>query len=404
MLRRLGAEEMRPDFASRWDTAVAALPSARFADEWLTPGRIEGNVRLCGLGPEYVAPMLSMAEVVRGDDALLSLASFFHWRIFLDDEPDSHYVWPTLASVLGENSGRFYLLAALGYVREYLVRKRALGIDEETLSRQHYHIPIFAEKHRLATGRLGAYPEQLAWLHSYFPDRGIYRIGRLEFHLVPYSYPYRVYRRRGVGDLVALAEGGIVFGSDGFPCFTDAPRPADARTTCFEEAGGNVAGHPVTDGGRIASEPVALDLGDWECMLERGAPVLDTHIPSGGGMAPGLVRESLSKALLFFDGLFPGERAKAFVGTSWIFSPQLRECLPRESNILAFQELVHLLPASGKCNQDVLWFVFNRRGTDTSPSGLPRDTSMQREIGGWLGRGNLFHVGAMCLLRGEIPK
>ena len=394
-LARLGAEKMRPDFAGRWDVAMAALPPDRFAAEWLAPEKVAGDVRLSGLGREYEAPLLSMAEVVRGDAALLALAAFFHWRVFLDGEPDSHYAWPALASVLGENAGRFYLLAALGYVREYLARKRAQGIDEETLSRQHYHLPIFAEKHRLATGRLGAFPEQLAWLHAYFPERGIYRIGRLEFRPVAYAYPYRIYRHHAGGETVALAEGGIEFGADGLPCFTDAPRPGNARTTAFADDGERVLGHPVTDDGRISAEAISFDRSEWGCVLRQGDPVLDLHIPTGGGMAPGLVRKSIADAFRFFDARFPDERAKGVVCTSWVFSPQLRECLPPGSNILAFQEMVRLLPAASRRNQDVLWFVFNRRESKAPLPSLPRTTSMQRALGQWLDQGNLFHVGAM---------
>ena len=135
--------------------------------------------------------------------------------------------------------------------------------------------------------------------------------------------------------------------------------------------------------------------------LQPGDQALEMHIPTGGGMAPELVRDSIARSFAFFDKYFPGNGAKAIFCFSWILSAQLQGILPPESHILALQKMAHLLPLAPNAGCDGgLWFLFLTR-PPFDPARLPRDTSMRRAVATWLEKGETFCGGSLYRLRGE---
>lgn len=399
-LKRLDAKSLGDAIPDKWAKAREEIPPARYAAEFLTPEAISENMRKSDLDDSYREPLEKMAERVKADPDLLALAAYAHWRTFRDPDEKREYDWPTLQKKLGDESAVFYLLVTLGFAAEYERRQAPFSIPEAVIRNTCQQTARYAENYRFARGKVGLFTSQLCWLHCYFPPARYYRIGRLEFCQGTHQCPFRFYRNRWTRQIIALTTGGVWYTAEGSAPFADLPRPADAWQSTFEEKDGYAIGYPLGQNGCIQRTLLRLPLVNWELVLKPGDPILDTHIPSGGGMRPELVRDSLKDALRFFDTYFPGNNIRGFTSGSWIFSPMLKEFLPPSSNILAFQDMLHIMPCGAPRN-DGLWFVFMQPGP-YDPDKLPTDTSLRRAFVDWLKKGNVFQEGAMLVLREEV--
>ena len=104
--------------------------------------------------------------------------------------------------------------------------------------------------------------------------------------------------------------------------------------------------------------------------------VLSTHIPMGGPLTPTTVDESLAAATAFFAAHFPDYPTRWFHCRSWLLDPTLSKLLPR-SNLAAFQRRWSLYGPAEPGVEDLLFFVFQRRG-QVDPESLPADTALRR--------------------------
>jgi hypothetical protein len=120
--------------------------------------------------------------------------------------------------------------------------------------------------------------------------------------------------------------------------------------------------------------------------------VLSTHVPGDGPLPPTTVDESFAAAAAFFPAHLPDYPTRWFHCRSWLLDPTLSELLP-ESNLAAFQRRwsVYGHPEPGE--EDLLFFVFQRR-RQVEPTSLPTDTALRRMAADRLvsGRGwNVFN-------------
>jgi hypothetical protein len=104
--------------------------------------------------------------------------------------------------------------------------------------------------------------------------------------------------------------------------------------------------------------------------------VLSTHIPMSGPLTPAAVDASLAEAKTFFATHFPDYPTRWFHCRSWLLDPTLSELLP-QSNLAAFQRRWSLYGPAEPGMDDLLFFVFHRRGR-VDPASLPTDTALQR--------------------------
>ena len=388
------------DLRASWNAMDAGLPPAQYADVFLKPEAVRRNAAAALLRPSCLGELLDEAERVRGDETLTALAALLHWAFFEDAAGSGLDDIPFPASLPGEaEKGAFCLLVALGYPEIFTRLNRARGIPEDVIADTLLQIGCYDSGFCRVHGRAGIFPRQLARLHASLPPRRFFRIGRLEFIQIDFAREFVVYRNRRDGRAVALCTAGVPFLPDGRLCATDRPPPPNALKTSLSEDIGRVAGNRIDEDARVDAAQTVLVGDEWECALRPGDHVLALHIPEGGGLTPERVDDAMRRALPFFDRHFPGNDLKGIYCHSWILSPQLRECLPPKSNILAFQRKVHLLPATPNAGCDRgLWFLF-RSYPPYDLATLPRDTSMQRAVAEWLDRGNAFCAGSMYVLR-----
>ncbi|MGI8459232.1 MAG: acyltransferase domain-containing protein [Propionibacteriaceae bacterium] len=105
---------------------------------------------------------------------------------------------------------------------------------------------------------------------------------------------------------------------------------------------------------------------------------VSAHIPASGPLTPELVEHSLGAAQTFFAAHFADCPADAFHCESWLLDPQLAEAVPG-SNIAAFQARWSRYGEPYLADDDVLFFVFRRRG-EVDLDLLPQDSRLERAV------------------------
>ena len=82
-------------------------------------------------------------------------------------------------------------------------------------------------------------------------------------------------------------------------------------------------------------------------------------------------------------------RVERFHCSSWLLDPSLADVLPADSNLVRFQRRWNLYGEGRENDDEVVFFVFRRRGGDQA--GLPRDTTLQRAVLDRIDAGGHWH-------------
>jgi len=386
-------EDVRP----AWDESMSLLPPVR--PSFLTPGEFSSSREWSGFDKSVEPALEAAARRIADDPALLRLAWHGYRRLY--HCADSSFAkWPKLESSLGDSSGVFYLLIALGMVPLMRAYHRSIGVPEEVTretSRQVYSMSLYYA--RAHSGRLGVFKQMIGWLRNYVRHNLYFRFGRLEYWGRPNTAPMQVFRHRKSRAVAALAEEGIAFDPRGYATNAEAAatQPAWKSTLLFSDSA--VAGYPISPFGVAEHRKVELPLADWQRVLVRGDPVLQMHIPAGDRFSLEECVGSMRRAVAFFRRYFPNQSPAAIVCTSWMFSPDLEEILPPSSNLVRCLRELYLYPVGGR-GLGSLWFVFLQDEFNLATA--PRDTSLQRGICDWLARGNTWHAGGMFILTDDL--
>jgi hypothetical protein len=393
-LRCIGEPEKVETLRPHWDESSALL-----SDEiplFLLPAAVARHREWCGFGLEADEPLREAAAQIAASPALRLLAWHCYRLLFVHTEYADIERWPSLETALCDLRGVFYLLVALAMVPRVITRHRELGIPEEVSRETCLQVRCFSENYRRGTqGRLGIFLQQLYWLRHY-PAGRLFRLGRFEYRIMPYSGSIEVYRHRDTGEVLALAPNGMHFNTEGYAVraangIVQEPDWTATRVDTEETVGG----YPFSPCGMAVRREVHLPRATWELVLSNGDDTLDMHIPAGGGMMPEHCADSMRRAVAFFREHFPECHFAAITCSSWIFNTQLDGILPPEANLVAFQRELYLFtvpssPTSG------LWFLFLQ--TPFDPATAPRDTALQRAVLDFLAAGHTWRGGAMFLL------
>ncbi|MDZ4198043.1 MAG: acyltransferase domain-containing protein, partial [Kiritimatiellia bacterium] len=370
----LGIPALEEKITPQWEAALTARSSAVILPI-LDPAQIRLRREAFGLSPACDAPLQAVAQLIRERPALEAVAWYLHWRIFCSPEPGP-LAEPPLDACLGDLTGAFFLLVALEFKPALTVLHRRRGYSQEVTDESLSQVQGYIENYRKGTGRIGCYGSQVCWLRTYFAFPYV-RLGRFSYQLKSYAGVVRAWRRRN-GDMMALAREGLRIDSEGL--IARADEVAD-WTTYLLEKDDSVTGNPVDPAGRILPGTVSLQRSEWSPFLMPGDSILSIHIPPGGGMDPDRVRESLQRARIFFARHHPEQPIRVFWCATWFLDPRLASLLPPTANPLRFQRCLYLHPIESS-RDGGLWFVFLRSTDDLA--GLPRETSLQRALAGFL--------------------
>jgi len=359
--------------ANGWQEAQSAMPATI---PWvLTPEIIAESGRWAQLEPDVVDRLIHAIPSWWANPKLKALIWHGIFHLNRVGSPQNFFTMPSLKNALGEDSGLPALAIGLSIVPTAVTSYRNQGLADETIRQTLQEIRCFCNNHRVSNhNQSGILWQQLHWLTNY-RDGKLVRLGRLEYRLGHAGGFGVCLRRKTDGAKLLLAEDGRRFDRHGLIDTPAAPDEQGWTATMTETAVGWV-GYPLHPSGYAVKEKAVLPNAEWELLFRRGDPVIDMHIPSGGGLSPEACRESFALAAEFFTSRNPGIPLRAFWCTSWIFNPQLEEKMP-DSNLAALQRELYLFPQPSS-GRDGLFFVFCQDPADLS--GLPRQTSLQRTM------------------------
>jgi len=260
------------------------------------------------------------------------------------------------------------------------------GVIADTIAEYDYCVELCAN----SLGRPAFDFGRLQWIRRLIRNRLIH-IGRFKYDLPgKYMKGFRVYRNKS-GELTVLADGirahrsGGILGSAGME---DAEGSFCAEITETDTA---VTGHPIVNG-LVQRNAVTLEKSAWELCLSPENRVLNIHIPPGGGFDGETMEESFTQARTIFQKCYPDYPFRAFFCSTWLLSPQLREILKPESNILAFQNRFIRIPFQSN-GKGCFFFLFGLPGMPEDLTTLPESTSLQRAVKQLYLRGGYLHEG-----------
>lgn len=102
------------------------------------------------------------------------------------------------------------------------------------------------------------------------------------------------------------------------------------------------------------------------------------HIPSDADLSAEAVDRSLKEAGIFFRTYYPDYLYDGYTCDSWLLSPELKRLLPKQSNIVSFQERFTIKSVNKEEKEYVEWLF--QVPADTACDRLPERTTLQRNV------------------------
>ena len=196
----------------------------------------------------------------------------------------------------------------------------------------------------------------------------IFQLGRLVFQMGRFSFGYTVYE-------------------------ADGQRYALASDTVREE-NGTVTGCPYAENGLDLGQQVVLH--NPVCLLKRGDPALNIHVPGNAKLTDEVVEASFGYAADFFKRYFPEIDYKAYVCSSWLLNPGLSQFMGEKSNILQFQRRFHI-PFRRFNDFSLFNNIFNRANPCPLEELVP-ENRFQREVLDYVKAGGKLYSGQGYIL------
>jgi len=370
VIELIGDGQARDILAEHWADSEARFPDG--GPRFLKPAQITETRHSAGLPEEVDAALHAVAKRIAAEPGLAHLAWHCSRVAFEHSDYSSAKLakWPEL----GDLGGTFYLLVALDAVPRTQAVHRRLGIPESIGREGFSHYAESMALHAMQHGEQpGALPGDLTWLRNHIKG-DLYRLGRLEYMLRPFGGKLQAWRHRQSGKVVALALAGQRFDAEGLMTRTETPGTWVSRLV--DDAAG-VTGSPISPLGYAQRREITLPPAQWQLALSPGDTIIETHIPTGGGMTPERCHESMRQAMAFFPRYFPDRPFVGFACGSWILNPELDRIYRPDSNMVLWQRETYLFPiwAGRRCG---VHFIFGEGNPD--PATAPRQTSLQRAL------------------------
>lgn len=216
----------------------------------------------------------------------------------------------------------------------------------------------------------------------------VLRLGRLEFELDPFRFPYSIYYDRQLLHYRAFAQDSLVCTDGGY--IGDSSGSGSWSTT-YSSDDIILFAHEVDQRlGIISRTPVEVPLSDLTPICTKDTLVLSVHIPEGEPLTPSLVDASFSLAQEMY-------RPTLFVCDSWLLDPELSKVLPPESNICLFMQRFKKFPVSFSTPQ-IYERVFGFGATQSDIVAWECTTSLQKKVQAHILSGGIFRT-----MGGYIP-
>jgi hypothetical protein len=374
--------------------------------EILTPERLNHWCTRLTLPQPAETALQGVADVVRTDPQLLQIFTDFHlqtaiqgqWMREWRDLPFD----PQVQAKLADRTSLFYFLAYLAALPYTWQRYHDLGISEHIFDDTMLDFRCYAEDYFDLHGVRGY--AQFAWIWRHLSCE-LFRLGRMQYMLTSFDGGVTAFRQRETGQICLLADPNQPLRADGYAQGAGKVNKEDltpdepAWQPVFDAAADGWRGCRVNPRGFVERDRVFLPSAEWDLILQNGDTILDLHIPRKDPLNAETCGASYAQALEFFSRFFPDRPPKALFCHTWMFTPQLQELLPPESNLVKFQREFYLFPHAG--DERFLWtFVFGDK--HPSPATAPRDTSLRGAVLDWLAAGReIFDLPGLMFHRPE---
>ena len=375
------------------------------SQEELTDAYLDRVLQYVGLADEDASALRRFAARIRCDAAERLL--FFHARrtLFFQGDPRAICDWPDFKAHFGDERHLFYLLLACAVFAPAERSFRDAGLPEENLRLIGRKIYGSSWINKEAFGIPGYDRKAIYWLRHYV-TLSVIPVGRFEFRLgTAKTYGIEVFRRKSDGAILALAAGNggrpYAFTADGSACPPDAPDAVSIgaliKTADF------AVGHALDAATGKSLGVVKLPLSEWTPVITSETPVLEWHIPGGGGMTPEVTIRSLKAGLEFFDRYFPALPSPAAVMcASWAFWHRYEELRPQANPALVMRECYEF--GRPVRNYSGFYFIFGANTPDELPGAPRRDTSIRRTMLDILAEEGALGTGGVFILREDLDK
>lgn len=237
---------------------------------------------------------------------------------------------------------------------------------------------------------------ELPWILYPFAKK-IYKIGRLQYELTDFPFPYYIYQNTRNHQITVLAEGGLPISEDGYIVGTNGRTVPQSFTTSLECVSHTLLGYAADlASGTLNASKVTLALDTHKLILAPGLPVINLHIPAGEPFTPEAVDASLKEAKHFFKE--QGIDFQIALCESWLLDIHITHYAPENSHIIHFMKrfmkfpIYCMAPSVGKFVFD-LNFVWPHYETFTPHTSLQKNLRDYLLIGG-----EVFETAGVLLL------
>jgi hypothetical protein len=215
-------------------------------------------------------------------------------------------------------------------------RKVSKEITIDTFSDVKRWVEVYKKNHE---GTFGL--DRYYWLMHHFCAH-LFQIGRLQYEMGTFPYPYTFYRSKTNQCCMGLADMDVSVNGNGYLEGTNGDYHGVWKTVNFVEKGRIKANQINLETGTLERALVSIPQNDLEVLIRKGSPVLNLHIPEGSPLTPSCIDSSLALAYAFFAN--QNIRFEACICDSWLLDPKLPEFMPKEGNICSFMNRFSKFP------------------------------------------------------------
>ncbi len=371
-----------------WDEATEKAKKDPKIPEWLTEEYISALQKDYNIFPQNYNHIISaIPHIVRVPELCMLAKILYHivGMRFLPDEAFPEFELPKVCDG-SENAmayEMFSIFPVIAHIRDAWKEYAERGIGDDIIAETFRHGVDELLSYRIEQDGRPRYTEREFLLYRGCTYNAQLIIGRLRYEIHQNSNrPAYLFRNKDGEIRILMAnqrihKSGYILGSGIFKDEEGSYDPDFFENESFYE------GYEVNEKTRLANDyRTRLEKSVWTPVFIPGDSVIKVHIPWGKRLDDKACKESLERAEKLYKRCFPEIDFKGFVCCCWMLSPELRDVLKKDSNIILFQDRFNVFPAMNTA-LDVYLYVF---GMDVSSideidfEKLPEENSLMRGV------------------------
>ncbi len=370
-----------------WDDAYALALSETGTPEWLTEEFIRTMHDKYGvLKITYETLLAARPLVVENEDLCLLAKTIYHIleTKLVFSKAFTAFEMPEVPKNVENTIGYdcFIAFPILAHVRHSWHELSARGVPDAVCTSS---LMIFDELYKGFSKEAGKPCFPLGYFKIYSAAIYVHSliIGRLRFEMKKGTgWDVHIFKNKNGEYIplmhdVTLHRSGRVLGSY---CCEDTN---DSYIADFRETEDTYEGYSVDPKTGLAKNVrTVLHKAEWSPVFSENDDIIAVHIPYGGKLDREICRKSYADAREIFARCYPEHDFKCFLTACWMLSPELKNILPPESNILAFSEPYMIFPVKSQAH-DAFFYVYGIEAASVSEidiENLPETNTLTRGV------------------------